>query len=360
MRPFRNLRGGTDGSPTFEQVRYAPADPVIEDVRFDPPSPQSGDTVQIEIDVLDTKTTATGESGEFNAFAVVVESPQLDQHILARCEIIRPGQTITVDDSTGDFPGFDGEFPATGEMDIAVVVTGWDPRQDCTPGNISDAQLDNPSVSQTYSLDASGEETEPPSVSATNVELPVGDTYQTGDSVVVDATFENTGGPGPSTVTVGIGPSADRLELFSEGSFNFDAGEVRTERYSFDLPPESGDWNTVAAYVGSNVSGAATSTINIRSPNFDQDVQVVETSWSPQVDSIPEGDEVSRLVTIENQGDVPYRVSITFTDSDGGNQIGAATISNLQPGDRKVVEQTVVAEPPEVTVCYSLSGQPIN
>lgn len=360
MEPFRNLRqSGKD--QTFEQVRYEPADPVIEDVRFDPPSPESGETVQLEVDVRDTKSTATGGS-DFNAVAVLAETPTLSQHILARCEVIEPGNTLTIDDSTGDQPGYDGEFPATETMDITIYAVGFSPSGSvCEPDVIrrqAGSGYVNPSVQQTVTLEVGGPATEEPSVTPTDITV-AGDSFQTGDTVIVDATFENTGGPGEATTRVGVGPRLSQLEQFSEGGLQFEAGETRTERYQFDLPPESGDWDVAAAYVTGNQSGAVTTNISVASPNFDQDVQVVNTSWSPS-GSATEGQEVTRSITIENQGDVPYRVSVTFTDSDGGNQIGAATIMNLQPGDSKVVEQTVVAEPPEVTVCYSLAGQATN
>ena len=118
-------------------ARYNKAEIRIDEVVLDSQNFNIGDEVGVEVTVTNTKTTTSSTSGS-DAFFVAVASPQVDQHIIAYCGIIGPGESRTIDDSGTMDPGTNGDLPVTQEsMDVTVVAGGHQADLDCTYNNIS-------------------------------------------------------------------------------------------------------------------------------------------------------------------------------------------------------------------------------
>lgn len=110
-----------------EPFTYGNANLVIEGAGL-ADSPVFNTSPKFEVTVTNDRPSTDSESG-LDAGYVFVSSPDYDQHILVNCFTIEPGQTVTIDDSTGNSPGLDGvvDIPASSDnLSFTVTVAGYD------------------------------------------------------------------------------------------------------------------------------------------------------------------------------------------------------------------------------------------
>jgi len=340
-----------------EADEYGDANAQIQDVRFDNSNLSTGDRTNIIVDVKNEKSSTSSTSG-FDIMFLYVTSPQLDQHLILKCQIIEPGQTLTIDSSSGDTPGLDGDFTVSDpQMEFNVTTGHYTLGTNCVTSNLP-SPAGTQTDSATKTLDASGSTTEDPNYQIDSLSSPSSN-FEVGDTVEVSATFTNSGGPGTRTVTIGVGPSGDRLERFSQSQLNLDAGETQTRTLNFDIPAGGGEWDTLIARIeGTNKE--LSQNITVSTPELNDALSIIPegTGWARADNEYSDGETGTFRVSVENVDNIAWRVEAIFTNPDTGDRLDTQVQERLDPGDVRNFAVEVQMTAPETTVCYEFNGQP--
>jgi hypothetical protein len=325
---------------------YGVADPEITDVRFDPATPSTGDTVEMEVDVRNTR-----QSSGFDVFGVTVTSPALSTHIIQYCALIGGGDTTTVDGSTSLDPGLDGEFTfVTDPMQIEVVAYGFTAGTDCTTGNFPGRGQNV--TSETVTLAGQGSTVAEPTFALSNLRL--SDTPTVGQTVQISVDITNTGGEGSAPVSVGLSAEPGAFDTSVQRSPTLAGGATQTVTASFDISPGGGDFAYARA---TSPSDTLEVPITVRTPALDDAIEVVAAGFASST-TPTDGEEVLYEVRVKNVSQLTWRVEATFSDG-SGNVLDTDVFDALAPDGSTLLVGSTTATAPELSVCYALSGQVI-
>lgn len=356
IRGFEPFVAARDGFVTARATEYGRAVPNIINIWLSDYAPQTGDTVDVEVQL--ENLDANDDGHQYDVFALMVDSPQLDTHITMYCAVIENDKEVFVDDSTSKDPGLDGEFPVTEpEMTIRARAMGMRKGRICSTGSFNRlypnaAHTDE----QTVSLTAEGATAAPPSFALSN--LRVSDTPAVGERVQVSVDVENTGGEGSEAVTFGFADASGAFESSVTQRPTLAGGESTVAYANFTVPPgAASEWAQLRASVPA--SGAErTAPIAVRSQPLDEAIEVVDAGFEGAVDPV-DGDSLTYTVRVRNTADVPWRVSTTLTDGTTGREVGGDVIDSLAPGATGTLASNVTLSAPQTEVCYALSGQSV-
>jgi hypothetical protein len=308
--------------------------------------------VQLDVTV---RNEVSADSGYY-AIAVLVTSPQLDKHVTMWCGLMGPGTEKVVDDSSGDYVGYDGEFPVTEEsMEFTILACGFQPPVTCRPSNFPGAATS--SVTQTATLAAQGETVEPPQLVPYSVGVTPEQTT-VGSTVTVQAQANSQGGTGQAQLKFGVGTPTDQFTSFVTREFQVEPNTAYVKTADFDIPPAGAEYDHVAATTNHSTE-VVTAPLTVNAPALENAITVMSAGFAQAGTTVTEGDELAYDVRLENTSSLNWRIECTFTDGATGEELGVEIADALAPGAETVLSTLITARAPQREVCYSLTGQPV-
>jgi hypothetical protein len=300
--------------------RYGEADPKIVEARFDVSRFNNRAEADIEVDIRDNSSSG-GSSGK-NALYCLATSDSLSQPIIMKCIIISPGETITIDDSSGLVEGYDGSFPLTkGTVQVQVLVGGYVAGTECRPSNFDINTHDDEVLAEVVAPTAETSEEVDPTLTRISTDK---QSYVVGETVTIEAEVQNNSGAGNLDIRGGLKDTGSDLPNIESGdALVFDGSGTKTATIQIDIPQTGPKFDQALAYIQSRPEGQITTPVTI-SPESGSVLDYAKVEI-PNIEAFPQRARVN--YTVENTFASVIEVDLSFSP---GNETRTVQVGSGQ------------------------------